>query len=518
MKWGIFPARVCEMAQKKKETLEQRGKRLKRPSKGASKPSKKAAPSLFDGLEVGDDENSIKPVSRVIETVENSDTTLIKNPEPGEEAVLEPDLPTEPEDHTPVGEEQPMTVGAYLRIARINAGLDVDQVAEALRLRPFQVKAIEESKYDLLPGKTFVTGFLRSYANLLNLDSVDVVQMFRDEDAGNIESPALYFPEPAEEGRMPGFGLLIAAGLGAVAIFGGWNYYQMRTAVKLEYVETVPEHLAIHANNVDTPAITEGKEYTTRESEEEPALQSPLEMENLSDVASIIDEEETVKLAPKPDIAVDEAPQIDENTDLQTMESGPEPDAVTAIETETEMLSTPDNMAKEKTVPETKLPVEVAAVEDIEESDDISSDFKKEEVIDDVPVLLPTAKEVTKKTSPDDARSRKLASADIILQKPEPEALGLENTGSRIVVVANQESWVQIYSETGTAILTRIFRPGDSFMVPDQPNLKLMTGNAGGLQIRVDGKNVRSLGEKGAILKDFDLVAENLLNKVETSN
>jgi cytoskeleton protein RodZ len=62
--------------------------------------------------------------------------------------------------------------GARLRSAREHAGLSLDQVAQALKLAPRQVKALEDEDFAQLPGRTFARGFVRNYARLLGLDSV----------------------------------------------------------------------------------------------------------------------------------------------------------------------------------------------------------------------------------------------------------------------------------------------------------------------------------------------------------
>jgi len=53
--------------------------------------------------------------------------------------------------------------------------------------------------------------------------------------------------------------------------------------------------------------------------------------------------------------------------------------------------------------------------------------------------------------------------------------------------------------------LTRLLRAGDSYRVPDQPGLVLLTGNAGALEILVDGEVVPDLGEAGKVRRNVTL-------------
>jgi cytoskeleton protein RodZ len=93
--------------------------------------------------------------------------------------------------------------GLLLREAREQAGLSIDAVAQQLKLAPRQVKALEDSEFGLLPGRTFVRGFVRNYARLLHLD-IDVVLAALPgaaRDSG-LESPTLH-PTAPSIGELP---------------------------------------------------------------------------------------------------------------------------------------------------------------------------------------------------------------------------------------------------------------------------------------------------------------------------
>ncbi|SFP32822.1 cytoskeleton protein RodZ [Nitrosomonas cryotolerans] len=69
------------------------------------------------------------------------------------------------------------SVGHLLRNARISRSMSLSDVARQLRLSVQQVEAIEKEDYDKLPGRTFMRGFVRNYANLLQLDPVAILQL-----------------------------------------------------------------------------------------------------------------------------------------------------------------------------------------------------------------------------------------------------------------------------------------------------------------------------------------------------
>jgi transcriptional regulator with XRE-family HTH domain len=68
-------------------------------------------------------------------------------------------------------------LGSSLRETRVRRGVELAQVAAETRIRMRYLQALEEERFELLPGSVYAMGFLRAYANYLDLDS----QVFIDE-------------------------------------------------------------------------------------------------------------------------------------------------------------------------------------------------------------------------------------------------------------------------------------------------------------------------------------------------
>ena len=68
-------------------------------------------------------------------------------------------------------------VGHMLRNARLDRDMSIEDVSRQLRISAQQVEAIEKESFEELPGRTFVRGFVRNYANLLQLDSAAIVKL-----------------------------------------------------------------------------------------------------------------------------------------------------------------------------------------------------------------------------------------------------------------------------------------------------------------------------------------------------
>lgn len=74
--------------------------------------------------------------------------------------------------------------GEQLRRERDAQGLSVNEVANALNLRPAVIRGLEEDDYEEVPIPTYRRGYLRSYANLLGIDSAPVLEAYRARFGG----------------------------------------------------------------------------------------------------------------------------------------------------------------------------------------------------------------------------------------------------------------------------------------------------------------------------------------------
>ena len=76
--------------------------------------------------------------------------------------------------------EAGLNVGAELQRTREARGLALSEVAQQLKFAPRQLEALEQDRFDLLPGGTFARGMVRSYARLLKIDPEPLVRRVAD--------------------------------------------------------------------------------------------------------------------------------------------------------------------------------------------------------------------------------------------------------------------------------------------------------------------------------------------------
>lgn len=423
-------------------------------------------------------------------------------------------------------EEEVETVGARLRLAREDRGWSLHDVAAMLRLKAPQIQALENGQYNQLPGQTFVTGFLRSYANLLDLDAVAIVDLYKQEHSDGMRTPSLTFPEPTSEGRVPGTGLLLGTLMLSLVLIAGWFVYQESSSLDFERVADIPDHLADKVK----AAMAEEKLSSQSGNLNETGINKALDTSESPEETSFDDTAIDIKSLP---VTSDKQPErIDEQTNVVTTEAEREnTDLVTTDSTESntsdEMVAT-ENAEKEVIVAPLASTDQMNTQELIAASDatvatatTMSTDNEPEIVavnqvqpdmdVDEEKVIGP-AREPTNSSYPQAVLDRSVEIVDEANESPLPRTFGVDNTTARVVLRARSETWVEIKPADGAPYLSRVLMPGDVYMAPDIPNLMMTTGNAGGLEIRVDGNEIASLGGNGAILRDIPLVADSLLD------
>jgi cytoskeleton protein RodZ len=80
-------------------------------------------------------------------------------------------------------------IGNSLREARLRQGLDLAEIEQVTKVRSRYLKALEEEQFEVLPGQTYVKGFLKAYADHLGLDGDLYVEEFNSRYATGEEEP-----------------------------------------------------------------------------------------------------------------------------------------------------------------------------------------------------------------------------------------------------------------------------------------------------------------------------------------
>ncbi len=86
--------------------------------------------------------------------------------------------------------------GQLLKNARNEQDLSLTEVSMATKISPKILMAIEEGDLKNLPAKTFLRGFVRSYAAFLKIDLDLILQTFQDEMGSTLAEPQIESTQP----------------------------------------------------------------------------------------------------------------------------------------------------------------------------------------------------------------------------------------------------------------------------------------------------------------------------------
>src|SRR5437763_188190 len=147
---------------------------------------------------------------------------------------------------------QPAKTGAFgerMRREREMRGIKLEEIAESTKIGKRNLEALEQERFDQLPGGIFNKGFVRAYAKYLGLDEEQAVNDFLAASANYDQPSALAPPIPAtwvKPPAMPSEASIrrknrlwaLTALLVLVAALAWWFYYsraaQPRSAVPVE--------------------------------------------------------------------------------------------------------------------------------------------------------------------------------------------------------------------------------------------------------------------------------------------
>jgi cytoskeleton protein RodZ len=316
-------------------------------------------------------------------------------------------------------------IGGELRAARERLGWEIDAVAEALRLKPAFIRAIEQGDIRNLPGTAYAVGFVRTYATALGLDPNEAIRRFRAERDEVNRKTELDFPAPVPQRGVPAGALVLVGAVIAIGGYVAWYHYSGRSIRTADNVTPVPTHL------------------------------EPLAPPPTPKVAMVV---------PPPAAAPKPAP-------------APAPVA-TNLPSDADV--SPSSAAAAVPMPPAAPPVAAASA----------------------PLAASTggANATVAEITPPPVQAGDAAAANA--------GATTSGTAAAMVIQATADAWIEIKNAAGKVVYQTILHPGDSYKVPDQPQLTLTTGNAAGTEVVLAGNTIGPL--KGHVLHNIPLDADSL--------
>ena len=453
-------------------------------------------------------------------------------------------------DKEQTGDDRSPQVGALLKASRLRIGEDLRDVSDDLCIRYLYLEAIEECRYEALPGDTYAVGFIRTYAEHLGLAGEEVVRRYRAEQAGKRNASDLSFPTPVQDSGVPKGALVFVGALLAILVYGGWYMTTSEDSILSDIISPVPDHLKhLAGDDKDAPeAPAQPDQQSASATTSEPTTPKPEAIE--AKVKEVVEKAENAV-----DTVLAEGQQVAETATSEVASAAETAEATVeqAVDTASETVAETANAAQQQ-VSEAASDAATAAGNAVETVRDAVSETVTSEAASpstepvvaadgatDTPAPTSTSDAVTTavtEVAEETTREAREASAVTAEQlnasaleeaasgatpatQNAPAQSSAETSGgnteqaavpsSGIVITASSRSWVEIRNtENGDIFYTGLLAPGKSIEVPDDGALLLDTGNAGALNISVDGDLVPSIGSIGDVRKNVALNAARL--------
>lgn len=121
----------------------------------------------------------------------------------------------------PVNDALELGIGMALRDARVARNLSLAEVSALLRIRESHLEAIELEDFDQLPGNVYAIGFIRTYAQYLELNEGDLIMRFKaaSVDPGIAD---MVFEEEEETEQISGALKISLLVVGALVVYVLW--------------------------------------------------------------------------------------------------------------------------------------------------------------------------------------------------------------------------------------------------------------------------------------------------------
>ena len=385
--------------------------------------------------------------------------------------------------------------------------MQLQELAQLVRISRHHLKNLEAGDFDLLPGATYVSGYIRTYSREVGLDPEVMTQRYRALLTDREAKPSYSFPvdrqQPQRSGAMMASIMVIFACLG----YGGW-YAAGKPDLVAALVGEAPQE-TVAAPQVETTA-TEPDNLIIQATEQELADAAPAETSPLTETG-----EAAIQA-----VAETAIPEAQEDGDTAITSATPQtvaPDPATMVTepgTETEQLAA----AASETQAATELP---ATTTGLSGADTLAAttapsagnvDAATEGVAvaaadTDVPAAAVTADDTASNESAASASEDSLASTGVAYARQRVPEL-------EITVRATSISWIEIIRNDGEEVMAKLMREGEIYVVDSRDRLYLSTGNAGGVELVFHDGAVQSVGESGEILRDLPLDADRLRNQL----
>lgn len=129
-------------------------------------------------------------------------------------------------------------IGRQLKEFREQRKLSVEQVSKGLKIRGTYIRALEEGRFQNLPGNIYAGGYIKNYTDYLGVNGEPLLASFRGAGGRGKDDDSFMLPELTHDEMKPGKLSLLIAALILFALYGIWHVFERRSDIKPYTPET----------------------------------------------------------------------------------------------------------------------------------------------------------------------------------------------------------------------------------------------------------------------------------------
>ena len=430
-------------------------------------------------------------------------------------------------------------IGAAINAARVESGMQISEVAHLLRISKHYLKDIEAGDFDKLPGTTYVSGYLRTYAKAVGLDPKQIVDRYRlllDSEAAEVR-----YSFPVDNQRPQRSGAMVASiiVIFAIAGYGGWYMMGKPNLAAL----TGGDDTEVAANTVREATVLGGKPAAIASADSR--LDGDLDVGDVDKFTGAVAARDTDQPAdagglPQDDTQLAQLDDASGSADAIGQTSSVGDLAVATDQTDDQVQTLSADQTTSLAASDAPVTADTTGGDgqlvsaDASQSPDPAQTRSADDAASgDLAALTTTGADTpstTQAVAQDDVGAEtQLATnaGSAVSENAAPMAIidgsspvsgvayaGQRDPDSEITVRATGTSWVEIIRNDGEEVMTRLMRDGETYIVDSREKLYLSTGNAGGIELMFSDGLVKPVGERGEILRDLPLDVERLRSQL----
>jgi cytoskeleton protein RodZ len=346
-------------------------------------------------------------------------------------------------------ENAALGIGEALREARKKKQQSLNDISTLLKIREDHLQALEDENFAILPGDAYAIGFIRTYANHLELNSAELVTRFKESrekpqfDETNFEPDVEAEPMSA----------LLKIGIGVAAVFVVYLAWLVSAG-------PVQRETTSARSNANDDSATQNTVAAATPQATETVVVAPVVVAPQAVSPPRPAQPALQAIVPEPTKKPAQKPAVKPASPAAQAEKAPQ----------SAIAETPSAPA-----PTQPLPLDAASA-----MDSLSPQVS-------VAALPQTA----------NGASSAAAEADI--------------AGQRVEIRAKRRTWMRLENDAGRVLFSSIISPGDSFALQDEGDYTLATRDAGALEFSVNGRTIGNVGRRGQILTSRRVSRDDIL-------